>query len=95
MASAFAAESFAGPLTGYLISQGVDCVSDATLEGIIVVVITILLSYVSLVFGELVPKQLGLRYAETVGAECCRSDQLSGECDGAVCLDSIHRSVSI
>ena len=66
MASAFAAESFAGPLTGYLISQGVDCVSDATLEGIIVVVITILLSYVSLVFGELVPKQLGLRYAETV-----------------------------
>ena len=66
MASAFAAESFAGPLTGYLISQGVDCVSDATLEGIIVVVITILLSYVSLVFGELVPKRIAMRKAESI-----------------------------
>ena len=66
MASAFAAESFAEPLTDYLIDSGFLYFSSATLEGIIVIVITILLSYVSLVFGELVPKQLGLRYAETV-----------------------------
>ena len=70
MASAFAAESFAGPLTGYLISQGVDCVSDATLEGISKQFgpdVALMVNGVTKL-GQipLTTKELGLRYAETV-----------------------------
>ena len=66
MASAFAAESFSDPVTDLLCDSGVTFLPRGTLDGIIVVLITLILSYLSLVFGELVPKQLGLRYAEQV-----------------------------
>ena len=62
MASAFAADSFAGPVTNTLLSWGIK-MPHATLEAIIVFIITILLSYISLVFGELLPKQVALKYA--------------------------------
>ena len=38
-----------------------------TLETISVVAITIILSFVTLVFGELVPKRLAMRKAESLG----------------------------
>ncbi|MBS1371744.1 MAG: HlyC/CorC family transporter [Lentisphaeria bacterium] len=66
MASAFAAETFSDPVTDALYDAGVTFLSRSALDGVIVVLITLLLSYLSLVFGELVPKQLGLRYADTV-----------------------------
>lgn len=65
MASAFAADSFARPVTEQLIDWGVN-VNHSTLEAIVVIFITSILSYVSLVFGELVPKQLALKYAEPI-----------------------------
>ncbi|WP_288561793.1 DUF21 domain-containing protein, partial [uncultured Victivallis sp.] len=66
MASAFAADTFSEPVTDWLYGWGFQFFSKKILGGVIMVAITILLSYISLVFGELVPKQLGLRYAEAV-----------------------------
>lgn len=65
MASAFAADTFAEPITKQLISWGLN-IPHGTLEAIVVIIITSLLSYISLVFGELVPKQLALKYAEPI-----------------------------
>ena len=45
---------------------GVTALSPATLNTISVVVITIILSYFTIVFGELVPKRLGMKQAERV-----------------------------
>lgn len=66
MASAFAADSFSNPITDWFLACGVTFLSHGTLNNVVVFLITVLLSYLSLVFGELVPKQLGLRYAEQV-----------------------------
>lgn len=63
LGSAFAADNFAGALTDWLISLGVS-VSRSTLQTISVVLITLILSYFTLVFGELVPKRLAMRKAE-------------------------------
>ncbi|UOQ86733.1 hemolysin family protein [Gracilibacillus salinarum] len=65
MASAFAADRFAGPLAEWLVDIGVP-VSLSLLQSIAVVTITILLSYFTLVIGELVPKQLALQKAEAI-----------------------------
>ena len=64
LASAFAANSFSDPLTDWLESLGVTFLAHGALDKAVVVLITLLLSYVSLVFGELIPKQIGLRYTE-------------------------------
>ena len=63
LSSASAAQSFAEPLAAAMSSLPVDA---ATLEGIATVLITIILSYFSLVFGELVPKKLALQRAESL-----------------------------
>ncbi len=65
LASAFAADFFAGPLAELLYNLGVP-LSMNVLGTASVVVITILLSYFTLVFGELVPKQLALQKSETI-----------------------------
>ncbi|WP_113927194.1 hemolysin family protein [Bacillus sp. P14.5] len=65
LASAFAAESFAGRFTNVLLDMGVP-VSAAVLETISVVMITLILSYFTLVLGELVPKRLALQKAEGI-----------------------------
>jgi len=64
LASAFAAESFAGIVAGMIDPSGTrPFVYTAT-----VVAITLVLSYFSLVFGELVPKRLALKNPEKVSA---------------------------
>lgn len=63
LGSAFAAENFSGVLVEGLIGLGVP-ISAEILDSISVIVITIVLSYFTLVFGELVPKQIGMRKAE-------------------------------
>lgn len=65
LASAFAADFFAGPLATLLYDLGVPLDLEV-LNTASVVVITILLSYFTLVFGELVPKQLALQKAEEI-----------------------------
>lgn len=60
LASAFAAESFAGELASMI---KLSFMSTETLTTILVVVITLILSYFTLVFGELLPKKIGLAYS--------------------------------
>lgn len=63
LGSAFAAENFSGVLVDWLVSLKVP-VDPEILDSIAVVFITLLLSYFTLVFGELVPKQVAMRNAE-------------------------------
>jgi len=66
LGSAFAADGFSEPLVEWLLSLGVK-LPRGTLDSIVVVVITLILSYFTLVFGELVPKRLAMRKSETLG----------------------------
>lgn len=66
LGSAFAADNFSVYLTKWLLSLGVP-LTEATLDTISVLLITILLSYLTLVFGELVPKRIGMKNAEKLG----------------------------
>jgi putative hemolysin len=65
LASAFASESFSDPLVKALVSLGIP-VSEALLKTIAVFIITILLSYFTLVLGELVPKRLAMKKSESI-----------------------------
>ena len=56
LASAFAADSF----TELLIDYGFFIISDSFTENFLMILITLVLSYFTLVFGELVPKKIGL-----------------------------------
>lgn len=57
LSSAFAAESFAGELAAMV---DVSFLSTETLTAILIVIITTILSYFTLVFGELLPKKIGI-----------------------------------
>ena len=63
LASAFAAETFADKIVANLSNINI---SASLLKTVIVIVITIILSYFTLVFGELVPKRLAMRYPEKI-----------------------------
>lgn len=63
LGSAFAAENFSGVLVDWLVGLGVT-VPVKILDSIAVIFITIILSYFTLVFGELLPKQIAMRKAE-------------------------------
>ena len=64
LASAFAAENFSDDLTEFILSTGFTAVSPQVLNSVSVVVITLLLSYFTLVFGELVPKRVAMKKTE-------------------------------
>ena len=61
--SAFAADNFSGKLTDLLIRMGLNVPAN-TLNTISVIIITLILSYFTLVFGELVPKRVAMKNAE-------------------------------
>jgi putative hemolysin len=63
LGSAYAADNFAEPLVGLLLSLGIT-LSAETLKTICVFLITTLLSFFSIVFGELVPKRVAMKHAE-------------------------------
>ncbi len=65
LGSAYAANHFSDPLVAWLVSLGIG-VPAATLDSVCVFVITLLLSYFSIVFGELVPKRLAMKHAEKI-----------------------------
>ena len=60
LGSAFAAENFSGLLVNWLVSLGVG-IRPAILDTAAVIVITVILSYFTLIFGELVPKRVAMR----------------------------------
>lgn len=65
LGSAFAAENFSGVIVDGLVSLGVT-IPEKVLDSAAVIFITIILSYFTLVFGELVPKQIAMRKAEAL-----------------------------
>lgn len=65
LASAFAADTFAGPLVELIKKTNLP-ISETVLKNVSVILITIILSYFTLVFGELVPKRLGMKKAESI-----------------------------
>ena len=66
LGSAFAADGFSEPLVDWVVSLGVT-LPRATLDSIAVILITLILSYFTLVFGELVPKRVAMKKAEALG----------------------------
>lgn len=66
LGSAFAAESFAGPLVARL-SGVLPQISPGVLKSASVVLITLILAYFNLVFGELVPKRIAMKKADALG----------------------------
>lgn len=63
LSSAFAAETFADEIVTKLTFLNV---SSGVLKPIIVVIVTLILSYFTLVFGELVPKRIAMNYPEKI-----------------------------
>ena len=63
LGSAFAADNFSDKLTNWLLGFGIP-IPAATLDALAVIVITIILSYFTLIFGELVPKRLAMKKAD-------------------------------
>ena len=64
LASAFAANNFADDIVNWIVSTGFTVLPPAALNSIAVIVITIILSYFTLIFGELVPKRVAMKKAE-------------------------------
>lgn len=73
LASAFAADSFASEIASFI---NISYLSQETVTTILIILITIILSYFTLVFGELLPKKIGLAYA----------DKLSYKMVNTICL---------
>ena len=63
LGSAFAADNFSEPLVDWVIGMGVN-IPRSTLDTIAVILITLILSYFTLVFGELVPKRIAMKKSE-------------------------------
>lgn len=65
LASAFASESFSTPLVN-LIYPYLKVFTEDAVRTAVMVLITMVLSFVSLVFGELVPKRVAMNYSEAI-----------------------------
>lgn len=65
LSSAFASETFASELAPIL-NRWIPAISLATWNSIAIIVITLILSYFTLIFGELVPKRLAMKYGEKI-----------------------------
>ena len=65
LSSAFASDTFADKLSPIL-NMWIPSVSISTWKSVSIIIITIILSYFTLVFGELVPKRIAMRYYEKV-----------------------------
>lgn len=65
LGSAFAADNFADRLVQLILKTGWQ-INESTLRSICVVLITLILSYFTLVLGELVPKRVAMKKAESL-----------------------------
>ena len=72
LGSALAAENFSDPLVNVIINKwGFTLIPAATLDALCVILITLILSYFTLIFGELVPKRIAMKKAEGVARAVC------------------------
>lgn len=63
ISSAFAAKNFSGKLVAWFVNIGFTSVSEETLSIVSMVIVTIILSYITLLFGELIPKRIAMQKA--------------------------------
>ncbi len=66
LGSAYAADNFAEPLVSVLVSAGLTTFPTDVLNSICVLIITVILSFFSIVFGELVPKRVAMKNPEKI-----------------------------
>ena len=67
LGSAFAADNFSDKLVDWLITDcGVTGISPSALDTVSVIIITLILSYFTLVLGELVPKRIAMKRSEGI-----------------------------
>ena len=72
LGSAFAADGFSDPLVNWLINTcGITAVPRSVLDTVAVIVITVILSFFTLVLGELVPKRVAMRNPEKLARKVC------------------------
>ena len=65
LGSAFAADNFAGPIVEALLPLGLP-LSKETLHTLSLITVTLILSYFTIIFGELVPKRIAMKKSETI-----------------------------
>lgn len=66
LGSAFAADNFAARMSRWMIEEQGVTMSPSALNAICVILVTLILSYFTLVFGELVPKRVAMQQPEKV-----------------------------
>lgn len=67
LGSAFAADNFSDKLVDWLINDcGVTGISPSALDMVSVIIITLILSYFTLVLGELVPKRIAMKRSDSI-----------------------------
>ncbi len=67
LGSAFAADNFSEPLVEWVSKDlGFTAIPVSALENIAVIIITLILSYITLIFGELVPKRIAMKKSESI-----------------------------
>lgn len=65
LGSAFAADNFAGPIVEALLPLGLP-LSRETLHTLSLIAVTLILSYFTIIFGELVPKRIAMKKSEAI-----------------------------
>ncbi len=74
LGSAFAADNFAGYLGDYLIQTfGIPAAQHGMIDTVSVILVTVILSFFTLVLGELVPKRVAMRHKEKLAEAVCGS----------------------
>ncbi|MDD6478880.1 MAG: hemolysin family protein, partial [Oscillospiraceae bacterium] len=72
LASAFAADNFAEKFSAYIISTfNIPQTFSSTINTVSVILITLILSYFTLILGELVPKRIAMKYKEELARAFC------------------------
>jgi putative hemolysin len=72
LGSAFAADNFAERLSAYIVRTFDVAIAHAeTINSISVVLITLILSYFTLILGELVPKRVAMKHKEKLAGAAC------------------------
>ena len=72
LGAAFGADNFAVRITDYFVNTvGVTAIPAATINSLAVIVVTLIISYFTLVLGELVPKRVAMKKPEQIARVVC------------------------
>lgn len=66
LSSAFAADKYASFFTSLIVNSINGAISEGAVHTVVLVILTVVLSYITLVFGELVPKRVAMYYSDRI-----------------------------